>query len=88
MRAEIHNVGGTSTVVVGMYGNNVAYPMSALVRNVSGPGTVYLGHAGVTASTGLPLASGESLTIDMVNEALYGVATTTTTVNVLRRGDL
>lgn len=87
MKAELHNVGGTSTIVVAIYGNSVAYPMSALVRNVNGPGTVYLGHVGVTTSNGTPLQTGESLTVDLVNEALYAVATTTTTINVLRRGD-
>jgi hypothetical protein len=67
-------------------GNNIGYPMSAIIKN-PGPGTIYLGHHGVTTSNGFPLATDESLEIDMVNEAIYGVATVTTTVYILRRGD-
>ena len=87
MKGEIRNVGGTSTNIVNFYSHNVAYPGSAIIRVPTGAGTIYLGHAGVTSSNGFPLAAGESLEVDMVNDALYAVATTTTTINILRRGD-
>lgn len=87
MKGEIRNVGGTSTVIVRAYTSNVAYPMAAIVKVPSGAGTIYLGHSAVTASNGFPLAAGESIEIDMVNDGLFAVATTTTTINVLRRGD-
>ena len=86
MKAEFRNVGGTNTVLVAVHGNNVGYPMSAIVKNGSA-GTIFVGHAGVTTSNGFPLAFGESLEVDLVNEGLYGVATVTTSINVLRRGD-
>lgn len=86
MRGEIHNVGGTNTILVAIYGNNVSYPMSAIIKN-SNVATVYVGHVGVTVATGFPLITGDSLEVDMVNEALYAVATVTCTINVLRRGD-
>ena len=67
-------------------GNNVGYPMSAIIKN-PGPGTVYFGHEFVTTAVGFPLAANESLEIDMVNEGIYAVATVTTSINILRRGD-
>lgn len=77
----------TNTIIVAVHGNSVAYPMSGLIRNL-GPGTVYLGHEGVTANTdGFPLNINESLTLDLVNEGVYGISTATTTIYVLRRGD-
>lgn len=86
MKGEARNIYGTCSIVVAPDGRNVAYPMSALIRNLN-VATVYLGHAGVTASNGFPLRQNESITIDIVNEALYAVSTVTTTVNILRRGD-
>jgi hypothetical protein len=87
VKARRPSVGAdTSTIIIAVYGNNVAYPMSGLVRN-PGPGTVYLGEEGVTTSTGFPLQINESLTLDLVNEGVYAVATVTTTIYVLRRGD-
>jgi hypothetical protein len=67
-------------------GNNVAYPMSAIIKN-PGPGTVFFGGQNVTTSNGFPIATDESLEVDMVNEGIYAVATVTTTIYVLRRGD-
>lgn len=86
MKGEIVNVGGTCTFLVRVSGQNIGYPMSAIIRNFSA-GTIYMGHQGVTAANGMPLLNGESLEIDIVNESLYAVATTTTTINILRRGD-
>lgn len=86
MKGELRNPGGTSTVLVAIYGNNIGYPMAAIIRNDSA-GTVFLGHAGVTTANGFPLKNGESLEVDLVNEALYAVATVTTSINILRRGD-
>lgn len=87
MKGELRNVGGTTTVLVGVYGNSAVYPTSAVIKNPSA-GTIYLGgHADVTTSTGFPLETDEAISIDLVNEGLYAVATVTTTVHVLRRGD-
>lgn len=86
MKGEARNIYGTCSIVVAPDGRNVAYPMSALIRNLN-VATVYLGHNGVTTSNGFPLRQNESITIDIVNEALFAVATVTTTVNILRRGD-
>ena len=87
MRSELRNIGAdTNTVVVLTTGQNIGYPMAAIIRN-PGPGTVYIGHRGCTASDGFPLATGESIEVDMVNENMYGVATVTTSIRILRRGD-
>ena len=87
MKARRPVVGAdTNTIVIAVHGNSVAYPMSGLVRN-PGPGTIYLGEEGVTTSTGFPLQINESLILDLVNEGVYAVATVTTTIYVLRRGD-
>lgn len=77
---------GIASQVVGIGAGNVSYPTSALVKN-PGPGTVFLGGSSVNTSAGFPLATGEAIEVDTVNEALYAIATVTTTVNVLRRGD-
>lgn len=87
MKGERPAVTGTSSILVAIMGNNIGYPMSALIAN-PGPGTIYLGGQGVTTSTGFPLATDDSLTVDLVNEAVYAVATVTTTVHILRRGDV
>lgn len=87
MKGEVRPIGGTNTALVNIFGNNIGYPMAAIIKNPSGSGTIYLGQTGVTTANGFPLAAGESLEVDMVNEALYAVATVTTTVYVLRRGD-
>lgn len=60
--------------------------MSALIKN-PGPGTVYLGHHGLSSSTGFPLEADESLEVDLVNDDLYAITTATTTVYILRRFD-
>ena len=74
-------------VLVPQGDGTVAYPASALVKVPAGSGTVYVGGSTVSAATGFPLAAGEALEVDMVNEALYAVATVTTTVHMLRRFD-
>lgn len=82
-------VAGASTDLAGHAGpGSSSYPTAALVRVPSGAPTVYFGGSAVTSSNGCPLAAGEDLVIDLVNEILYAVtASTTTTVYVLRRGD-
>ncbi len=87
VKGSVSTVGGTVIVLVSVGHGNVSYPSSALVKVPSGSGTIYLGGSAVTAATGFPLAAGEGLEVDMVNEALYAIATVTTTVNILRRGD-
>jgi len=87
MKGELRNIGGTNTTIAAVFGN-VAYPMSIIVKVPASSGTVYLGGSGVNTSTnGFPLAAGESLEVDLVNEQLYAVTTVTTTVYILRRGD-
>lgn len=54
----------------------------------AGAATVYLGGAGVTTSTGYPVAAGEHLSADLgQSDALYGiVAADTVAVRVLEVG--
>lgn len=96
MKGERITVGTTPTVIMGSDGTgrgiagsgSVSLPTAGLIRNLAGGATVYLGHSGVTTSTGCPLAAGEDLELDLVNEILYGVvAAATETLYVLRRGD-
>lgn len=86
MKAESRNIYGTCSMIVSPAGRNVAYPMSALIRNLN-VAVVYIGGDGVTSSTGFPLRQNESITLDIVNEGIFAVSTVTTTVNILRRGD-
>lgn len=86
MRAEIHNVGGTCTTLVAIYGNNIGYPMSAIILNEAA-GTIYTGHKGVTSLEGFPIKLNEFIEVDLVNEDLWAIATVTCTVKILRRGD-
>lgn len=76
----------TNTVLVARLGGSAAYPMSALIKN-PGAGTLYLGHHGLTSSTGFPLEADESLEVDIVNEDLYAITTATTVIYILRRYD-
>jgi hypothetical protein len=86
VKGERPAVTGTSSILVAIMGNNIGYPMSAVIEN-PGPGTVYLGGQLVTTATGFPLVTDASITIDLVNEGVWAVATVTTTVYILRRGD-
>jgi len=54
----------------------------------AGAATVYVGAAGVTTSTGFPLAAAGTLSIDLDRgEVLYGIVTASTcSVNVLSQG--
>jgi hypothetical protein len=86
VKGERPVVTGTTQVLVSIMGNNIGYPMSAVIEN-PGPGTIYLGGQLVTIDTGFPLITDASLTVDLVNEGVWAVATVTTTVFILRRGD-
>ena len=86
MKSELRAIGGTTTTVVFMPGHAAAYPMSAIILNPSA-GTVYLGGIDVTTTNGFPLETDQSIEVDIVAEVLYGVATVTSTVHILRRGD-
>jgi hypothetical protein len=67
---------------------SVSYPTAALLRFIAPNPTVYLGGSDVSTTTSsVPFVAGENLQLDLVNEILYGIATTTATVYVLRRGD-
>ncbi len=95
MKGEKKQVTTTPTIIAG--GNSAgtgagpgstSYPTAALIRVPTGAQTVYFGGSAVTAATGCPLIAGEDLVIDLVNEMLYAVTSTTSqTVYVLRRGD-
>lgn len=81
---------GTTNVNVAAGAGNVSLPTACLIRNPAGGLTIYLGGSAVTAALGCPLAAGEDIEMDLVNEILYGViasTTTSTTIKVLRRGD-
>lgn len=54
----------------------------------AGAATVYVGAAGVTTSTGFPLAAAGTLSLDLDRgEVLYGIVTASTcSVNVLSQG--
>jgi hypothetical protein len=86
MKAELRNVGGSNTAMISLMAHSAGYPMSAIILNPSA-GTVFLGHQGVTTANGFPLRTDQSIEVDLVNENLFGVATVTTTINILRRGD-
>lgn len=85
MKSERRNVPGTTTTLVTPF-HSAGYPMSAVVKNL-GAGTVYIGGLDVTTANGFPLELNQALTVDVVNEKIYAVATTTTTIAVFRRGD-
>ena len=78
-------VGGTTTTLVTPF-HSAGYPMSAAIKN-PGPGTVFLGGPRVTTATGFPLETNEAITVDVVNEPIYAIATVTTTIYIFRRGD-
>ena len=85
MKSEWRAIPGTITTLVTPF-HSAGYPMSAVVKN-PGPGTVFLGGANVTTSNGFPLETNQAITVDLVNEPVYAVATVTTTTYVFRRGD-
>jgi hypothetical protein len=66
---------------------SVNYPMAAIIKLKSDAGqSVYLGSSSVTSGDGFELQVGESISVDIINEPLYGiVAATTAAVHVLRR---
>lgn len=68
---------------------STAYPTGALLKSNTGNGTIWFGGADVTSTNGFPMAAGEALEVDLVNEILYAISTTTasSTLFVLRRGD-
>lgn len=96
MKGERIQVGTTVTVVAGAKTGSTtdagpgsaAIPTSALIRIPSGAQTVYFGGSQVTTATGCPLVAGEDLEVDLINEILFAVVSTTSqTIYVLRRGD-
>lgn len=94
MKGEVKTVNSTISAIAGSGSQpgtagpgSTAYPTAALLRFPTGNATVWLGGSTVTSSTGVPFVAGEALEVDLVNEILYAVSTTTATVYVLRRGD-
>ncbi len=95
MKSQVITVLTTPTVIAG--GNqagtgagpgSTSYPTACLIRVPSGAPTVYFGGSTVSTATGCPLVAGEDIEVDLVNEILYAVCSTTTTrIYVLRRGD-
>lgn len=61
---------------------------SSIAVQAPAAATMYIGAAGVTASTGWPIAAGQTLAVDLQSgERLYGVlASGTGTAYVLRTG--
>lgn len=87
-RADV--IGTTTAVNPAAGSGNVSYPTACLIRVPSGALTVYLGGSGVSTANGCPIAAGEDIEVDLANEILYGVISSTTTsqtVYILRRGD-
>lgn len=69
-------------------GGSAALPSSGLIRIPSGATTVYFGGYNVdTGSNGVPFVAGEDFDLTVVNEILYGVAASTTSIYVLKSGD-
>lgn len=81
-------VGVTATELSGPDAGGVTSGQSVLVKVPAGGQTVFLGGAGVTATSGFPVAAGESAAFDLgPGDVLFGiVAATTQAVNVLRSG--
>jgi hypothetical protein len=76
----------TSQLVVSGITGTANYPSSAILKNATGGATIFLGGKTVTTANGFPLAGGESLAVDLVNEELYGVAASAVNLYILRRG--
>lgn len=94
MKGERVTVGPQATVVAGAdpTGRNsgpgsISYPTAAIIRIPSGSGSVWFGGSSVSSTSGCLFVAGEDLQVDLVNEILYGVATTSVVVHILRRGD-
>lgn len=96
MKGYLISVGPNRTIILGANSagtgasdGSVSYPTAGIVRSLSGNPTVYYGGQDVDVSTkGCPFAAGEDLQVDLVNEILYGITSTTTaTIYILRRGD-
>lgn len=77
---------GTSDTVVAEYGGTRLVPRTVTVSVPSGGATVYLGGPGLTAANGFPLEPGQSITINLLAEALHGIASgSPQDVNVLQQ---
>lgn len=78
-----------ATVIYDPTSGSTAYPGACTIKLPSGAAqSVFLGGPTVTAAAGFELAAGESISVDAVNEKVYGiVAATTETVHVLARGE-
>ena len=86
--ADSSLIGLTTAVRPAAGSGNAAYPTACIIRIPSGAQTVYFGGSAVTTETGTPFAAGEDLEVDLMNEILYAVVSTTSqTVYILRRGD-
>lgn len=81
MKSAVVTVTGSATQIAagGVRGN----PRVATIRVPAGGTTIYLGDATVSASTGFPLAAGESITIPLVGETLWAVGSGSQPINVL-----
>ena len=64
-----------------VYNNTTANPKRVILNVASGGQTVFLGPSGVTTTTGLALAAGDTVTIDLRgNDVVYGIVAATTQV--------
>lgn len=81
---EIVTVSTAATLLASGAGRSQSDKATVIVKNASG--AMFLGGLGVTTATGLPLATTESVSMDLgPGDSLYGiVAAATSTVAVLR----
>lgn len=82
---------GTTATALNTTDSDGTLENSILIKNPSGSVTIYIGGSAATADTaatgGYPLLPGAELAVTVRGEVVYGiVATTTTSVNVLRQG--
>lgn len=87
MKGERVTVANTATLIVDGGPGSSTYPVSCVIKNPTGGQIVALGGATVTFATGLELAVGESIAIDLIGDDLYGIVTSgSQSVQVLRNG--
>lgn len=88
MKALRVTVGTTPTLLVkGDQTNGAGDPMSALLQTAAGAVNVALGGPDVTFATGYVMTAQTPVSVDMVNESLYGIVNSgTEVVQVLRKG--
>lgn len=87
MNTQQVSVGNTATQLLDATTNSSSsYPQSAVIENPAGGVNVFIGGSGVTTATGFLLAGGQSLSLDLVNDKVFGIVSAgTQTVYVISR---